>query len=415
MAITADRLLSLPNPSFAMVSFEEILAREGLVKNPDVLSPHYVPENLLYREDLIETIMKELAPALKGKKIKNVFVYGKTGTGKTTSLKFIMQKFLEAKERLKTRANMFYMNCRIYNSRYRIFQNFLKVYFPEVDKPGYGLSHFYEKLIELLKRGERIILILDEVDAIKDIDELIYTLTRSNDDSKEGGLSIVGISNKLGFKSELDPRTRSSLYEKEVIFFPYDAKQLRGIILQRVKLGFKSGAVADNALSLIAAITAQENGDARYALKLLQNAADIAEKEGAELLEEKHVELARRQAEFDIAAEALKNLPLHQQLIVYALAKMSINKAKVKTLFEEVGDGYFFSGDLYNYYTKVCRALRKKPKSARSYRDYINELDNLGLISTTYTSKGIRGHTRLIKIGVNAEDATTIIEKQIGI
>ncbi|RME78931.1 MAG: cell division control protein Cdc6, partial [Methanobacteriota archaeon] len=254
----------------------------------------------------------------------------------------------------------------------------------------------------------------DEIDVVKDIDDLIYTLVRANDEIKKGGLSIIGISNKLGFKADLDPRSRSSLYEREIIFPPYDARQLKGILLQRVKLGFKRGSVSSSAASLIAAITAQENGDARYALKLLQTAGEIAESSNHDLLEEKHVEMARRQVEYDIAAEAMRSLPMNHQLVLYSLAKLTLSKNTALTM-EGSDNKYFFSGDLYEAYCRVCRQLRKKAKSARSYRDYINELESLGLISTVFTSKGIKGHTRLIRIGHNPEDVISIVERVLDI
>ncbi|RME79648.1 MAG: hypothetical protein D6769_01740, partial [Methanobacteriota archaeon] len=142
-------------------TFEEILNNDALIKDASVLSPHYVPDMLLYREEQIGAIMKEVAPALKNQKPKNIFVYGKTGTGKTTSLKFIMQKFDETKKKHNKGASIFYMNCRIYNSRYRIFQKFLKNYYDEIEKPGFGLSYFYEKMLEKLSEGEQIVLVLD--------------------------------------------------------------------------------------------------------------------------------------------------------------------------------------------------------------------------------------------------------------
>ena len=55
--------------------------------------------------------------------------------------------------------------------------------------------------------------ILDEIDGVKDLDDLIYTLTRINSDIKAGGVTIIGISNRVSFKESLDPRSLSTLYE----------------------------------------------------------------------------------------------------------------------------------------------------------------------------------------------------------
>jgi cell division control protein 6 len=395
-----------------MPNFEEILNKKSIIKDMNALSPHFIPDNILYRDNEIEAIARTIAPVFKNQKPRNLFVYGKTGTGKTTCVKYVAKKMLELKDRYDIKAEIYYMNCRVYDSRYKVMQNFLKNYYPEIEKSGFGLSYFYEKLIDNLSQGKHVVLILDEIDVIRDLDELIYTIIRVNDDLKAGSVSIVGISNKLGFKSRLDPRSKSSLYETEVIFSPYDAVQLRGILEQRAKIAFEPNTVVPNALSLIAAITAQESGDARYALKLLHTSAEIAEQEGSNLIEERHVENARRKVEYDIAAEAIRTLPLHHQLILYSLAKLTLNN-KNKSLGDDEDGNYFFSGDLYQMYVKCCKQFYKKPKSARSYRDYINELESLGLVSTVFTSKGIRGHTRLVKIGHNPDDVIDIISKKL--
>ncbi len=398
----------------SMANFEEILSRSTLFVNRDVLSPHYIPKTLPFREEYVEQIMQILSPAFRGQKPKNLFIYGTTGTGKTCSIKFVLDRFNRFGEDKKANAKMIYINCRVYNSRYRIMNKTMKFFAPELEKTGFGLTFIYEKMIELLNTGMQLVVVLDEIDMIKDLDDLVYTITRVNDEvgdagGKKGGVTIVGISNKLSFKNELDPRSRSSLYESETIFPPYTAPQLKSILEQRVEMGFRKNSVSQGAINLIAAITAHETGDARYALKLLERAGEVAENGQKEFVEEKDVEEARKRVEYDIASEAITTLPINQQLVLYAIAKLS---ASTKFLEPEL-DGYLFSGDVYNNYMKIARKLGRKPKSARWYREYLSELEVLGLISTMLSGKGIKGRTRLIKIGHNAEDVIRIVEKNM--
>ncbi|MEM4335391.1 MAG: AAA family ATPase [Candidatus Anstonellales archaeon] len=396
-----------------MANFEDILSRSTLFVNKNVLSPHYIPAFLPFREEYMEQIMQVLSPALQYQKPKNLFIYGKTGTGKTCSIKLVLDKFNKFAEEKKLNAKMLYINCRVYNSRYRVMNKIMKFFVPELEKTGFGLTFIYEKLIELLNSGMQLVVVLDEIDMVKDLDDLVYTITRANDELKEkkGGVTVVGISNKLSFKSELDPRSKSSLYETEIVFPPYEAPQLKSILEQRVAAGFKKNSVSQGAINLIAAIAAHETGDARHALKLLEKAGEIAENAGKEVVEESDVEEARKRVEYDIASEAITTLPINQQLVLYAIAKLSTT---TKFLDPEL-DGYLFSGDVYNSYVKIARKIGKKPKSVRWYREYLNELEILGLISTMFSGKGIRGRTRLIKIGHNAEDVIRIVEKSIGL
>ncbi len=393
-----------------MPGFDQILSKRSIFKDVTVLSPHFVPKDLPFRERHISEIMTVLSPALKCQKPRNLIIYGKTGTGKTCCIKKIMEEF-EGYRKDKG-SSMQYVNCRIYNSRYRILQRILRDYVPELDKSGFGLPFLYEKLIELASTGVQMVIVLDEVDMVKDLDELVYTLTRSNDEIKKGGVSIVGISNKLSFKDALDPRSRSSLYETEMIFEPYTAEQLQKILLQRVDAGFEKNVVEPAAVNLAAAITSQESGDARFALKLLNKAGDVAEQEGRMKLTDHDVESARKMVELDLTMETVNTLPEMHQIVLYAIASITLTGSKYSRL-EGVESGFLFSGEVYEEYENTCKKLRKRPRSTRWYKEYLNELDMLGLITTTPSGKGIRGQTTLIKMGPSPASIMEIVRPNL--
>jgi cell division control protein 6 len=358
----------------------------------------------------IMEIMKLLSPAIKGQKPKNLIIYGKTGTGKTCSVKKVMEEF----EKLNTDARMHYLNCRIYNSRYRILQRMLKNYAPELEKTGFGLPYLYEKLVDVIKKGHQIIVVLDEIDMIKDLDELVYTLTRVNDETQNGGVTMIGISNKLSFKDALDPRSRSSLYETEMVFPPYTSEQLRQILAQRVPEAFKENAVEDSAINLAAAITAKESGDARYALKLLLKAGEIADQNGKEKITDSDVEAAREKVELDLVGETINTLPEMHQVVLHAIASLSIKGSRYSRLEDmEIEKGFLLSGEAYEEYERTCERLKKKARSLRWFKEYINDLEMLGLVTTMPSSKGIRGHTTLIRIGQNPEDIYNITKRNL--
>jgi cell division control protein 6 len=391
-------------------SFQEILSRSSIFRDRNVLSPHYIPSTLPHREKEIGAVMSVISPALKGEKPRSLFIYGTTGTGKTSCVKYVMERFEDMKS---DKAKMCYVNCRIYNTRYRVFHKLMKDNLPEYAKTGYGLSFFYEKIIDLINsNGTNIIIVLDEVDMVKDLDDLIYTLTRANDDLKIGGISIVGISNKLSFKDRLDPRSKSTLYETEMVFPPYTSNQLRSILEQRVKLGFSEGAVDEFAMNLAAAMAAQDNGDARYALKLIMRAGEIVDEEGAGVVSEKHVTAARKSVDEDVSIEAISTLPQHQQIVLYSIASLSMDGGRYSKLVENT-ENYLLSGEVYENYLRDAKNFKKEPRSSRWYREYINELEMLGLINTVESGKGMRGHTRLIKLAYSPVKVKSIVEKNI--
>ncbi len=391
-----------------MTSFEEILSKNSIFRNANALSPHYVPQILPFRDAQIKNVMNLVSPALKNQKPKNLFIYGKTGTGKTCTVKHVMHKF----NIMNSNSSMSYINCRIYNSRYRLMHKLLKQYMPSMDKAGFGLPYFYEKLIELLNQGKQIVVVLDEIDMVKDLDELIYTLTRINDEINDGGLTLLGISNRLSFKNELDPRSKSSLYENELIFPPYSSPQLTHILEQRISIGFAENSVERSAINLAAAITAQESGDARYALKLLSKAGEMAEYNKSELVTDKEVELARKKVDIDLMQEAIASLPEHHQLVLYASAILSSSGGQYSRLGEDPKfEGFLFSGEVYDQYSKLCAEFNKKPRTTRWFREYLNDLEMLGLITSKVSSKGIRGHATLIRLGKESSEVLKLLER----
>ena len=307
------------------------------------------------------------------------------------------------------------MNCRIYNSRYRVLQKITKDFIPEMDKAGFGVATLYEKILAWISGGSRrLIIVLDEGDMVGDLDELMYTLTRANDDLKHGSLSIIGISNKLDFKNVLDPRSRSSLCETEMVFAPYTPSQLQAILLQRSQMGFGQDAVDESAINLAAAIAAQETGDARYALRLLLKAGEIADEHSLMHISDKEVEDARKNVDSDIAAEIIATLPDQQQLVLYAASALSLSGSKYAKLFaaSDDEDGRFLaSGEVYEEYTRACKAFKRKKRSSRWYREYLNDLEMLGLITMVESGPGMRGHTRLIKVGYPPLQIKALIEK----
>ena len=179
------------------MNFKDILAERSVFVNRDALSPHFLPEKILHRDKEIEKIMRALVPVFKGRKPRTIFIYGKTGTGKTSSDKHVMKQFTE----IPSNGTIIYTNCRMHNTRYKILQK-ISTDTVGFSKSGFPPSVFYDKILDWIEAGKRsLVLVLDEVDMVKDLNDLIYTLTRANDELKEGDISLVGISNRISFKN----------------------------------------------------------------------------------------------------------------------------------------------------------------------------------------------------------------------
>lgn len=390
--------------------FDDIFKESKIFLKREVLSPHYIPHNLLFRDKQMQDIAKYMAPSLKGERGRNLFVYGKTGTGKTSCMKSVIDKIRSLPI---SKARISYINCRVYNSRYRILHKIVSDYLPLYAKRGYGVVDIYERVISWIEEdGKILVVVLDEIDVVKDLDDLIYTLTRANSDMRAGGIALVGISNKVSFKDVLDPRSLSTLDENELVFSPYNSNELAQILKERVAEGFKKGVVDQAAINLAAALAAKDSGDARLAVKIITKAGELAEERDLAMVTSNEVTEAAKFAEEDIAYEVINTLPEHQRLIVYAIALLSLQGSRYKRL-SETGDMYLFSGDIYDKYVSVSNSLQKEAKSSRWYRKFISDLDMQGIIISYESGKGIRGHTKLIKLAYPPEKIKESIERTL--
>jgi cell division control protein 6 len=240
---------------------------------------------------------------------------------------------------------------------------------------------------------------LDEIDHLvkSSGDESLYQLTRINEGSPGGQMSIVGVSNDLMFKEMLDPRVLSSLSEEEIVFHPYTAVELVDILSERANVAFNEGVVSDGVIQLCAALAAAEHGDARRALDLLRVAAELAEREGAERVEERHVRAAFGVIEQGRIYEALSTLPLHGRIVllsVYQCVRAGIQKVT--------------TGAVYNQYRNVCAALGVEPLTDRRVSSIISELTMMGVLSSDVVSYGRYGRTRRIALNVPMEELENV-------
>lgn len=390
--------------------FEKEIKRSTIFEDRNVLSPHYIPDHLPYREKEITKVMKLIAPALSQKRPSNLFIYGKTGVGKTAVVKHVLEKLKETKQKYEAKVDSIYMNCRMHNTKYQVLLKLAQRAEPKENFLGLSSTHLYERFLEYVGKGLVFVVVLDEIDKVKDLDELMYALTRSNDDLQKGHVGLIGISNKIDFKEKLDPRSKSTLCQDEMVFAPYNAEQLNAILSERAAVGFKKGYAQDGAISLASAYAAQESGDARYALRLLLKAGELADAKNDKVTDS-YVKKARNAVEEDIVIELINTLPEHQSIVLYAIAGLTAEGSKYRRLTDN-GDRVLFSGEAYEGYEALCKKWKISARSARWFREYLNELEMMGLITTTMSGPGIRGNTRLIRLAFAAKKVKNAVEKR---
>ena len=394
--------------------FQKQLEKVSVFTDRNIITPHYNPKRLPFRDRQIDEISQLLSTSLQGAKPNNLFIYGKVGTGKTVTVNNVLAQLQEFIVHNGSKVDFAYVNCRNHNTKYKSITKVLSKFYPEEDFIGYSSAFVYEKLLAYAGgQNKQLILVLDEVDKVKDLDELIYSLTRANDELEQGGIALIGISNNLFFKDKLDARTKSALLEREMVFPPYNASELKSILEERVKLAFKPNSVKDSAINLASALAAQETGDARAAVMLMLRAGEEADRNLVTEVTDHHVSTAKSRVEEEVTLNMVETLPRQQQIVIYALSLMTLQGHGYDKLNGVREKGVFFSGDAYREYERIAKSMSEQSVSSRWFREYVNELETYGILVTTASGKGVRGTTTLIKLGFDARKLQKALEKEL--
>lgn len=372
--------------------FQRYLKNKTVFRNKQILTDQYIPSIILHRQDKINQIASTTAPTLRGEKISNIFIFGTVGTGKSLSVKYVMSQLIKNSDKVK----VIFINCKmkkISDTEYRLVAEMAREMGCIVPSTGLPTDEIYKMFFEAIDLKEQsIVLVLDEIDALvnKTGDEILYNLTRINQDLKKAKLSIIGISNDVSFTENLDPRVKSSLSEEEIIFQPYNAHQLQDILIQRTALAFNEDVIEQGVIQKCAALAAQEHGDARKALDLMRIAGEIVEREGSNKITTDYVDKAENKLDSDKIIEVVRGQPKQSLTVLASIILLTNN-----------GEENIQTGDVYSVYENLCNSSGLKHLTQRRVTDLVGELDMLGIINARVISKGRYGRTREIRLNLS--------------
>ncbi|PSP70588.1 cell division control protein Cdc6 [Halobacteriales archaeon QH_8_67_27] len=436
--------------------FDDLLAGDPIFESKEVLRPSYTPQKLPHREEQINNMATILVTALRGDSPSNILIYGKTGTGKTASAKFVSTELESTSQKYEVPCEVEYINCEVTDTQYRVLAQLANKFiekneavieaelgeledlreraraeesdsalaeteydsvaavedridqlredeksFEQVPMTGWPTDRVYTTFFDAVDYHERVVVImLDEIDKLveKSGDDTLYNLSRMNSELEHSRVSIMGISNDLKFTDFLDPRVKSSLGEEEIVFPPYDANQLRDILEHRAEVAFEGEALTDDVIPLCAAFAAQEHGDARRALDLLRTAGELAERDQTDFVNEDHVRKAQEKIELDRVVEVVRTLPTQSKLVLFAII-----------MLEKNGVHNINTGEVYNVYQRLCEEIDVDMLTQRRVTDLISELDMLGIVNAVVVSKGRYGRTKEISLSVPIDETEAVL------
>ncbi|MHA1124588.1 MAG: ORC1-type DNA replication protein [Candidatus Heimdallarchaeota archaeon] len=381
--------------------FDRFITSPSIFKNHEVLRPSHIPERLPHRDLEIQALGKALGNALRNDRPSNIFLYGKTGTGKTIVSKFVTKYLKDRASKIGKNIIVSMLNCVEVDTDYRVLARLCEKVGETVPFTGLPTDEVYKRFKNKLDaKKQLLIVVFDELDKLhnKSGDNVLYQLTRINTDLKKAQVSLVCITNDLSFKETLDPRVRSSLSEEELVFKPYNANQLEDILTDRAREGFNDEVLDNGVISLCAALAAQEHGDARRALDLLRVAAELSERSNETQVNVMHVRKATKQIEKNTVEEVLVSLPVQTKVVLWAVYVLEKSNLKVIT-----------TGDLYKVYLELCKITGLDPITPRRTNSLLNELSMLGIVNTKVVSMGRHGRTTKVSLSASQREVRNIL------
>ena len=116
--------------------------------------------------------------------------------------------------------------------------------------------------------------------------------------------------------------------------------------------------------------------------------------------------------EEEVIKSMVLTLPVQLQLVLLAISEKSLSPKGILKITGQFDSNVLYSGEVYEKYEELCKRYSEKIVSTRWFREYINELETYGFITTTVSGKGFKGNTTLIKLGFDAKNLANMIVKE---
>lgn len=349
-----------------------------------------LPSKIIGREEQTEKLLSHIMSLGDGFVVPFVSVYGRSGSGKSTVVKFVCENLLDL-------ISFRFVNLRkartIFGCANMILGNLNGESLSSAQGLNKAVDCIQSQIECILGKDEKkyFVLVLDEYDVIfsdsrGNPSDFVYKLLQMEENLRERGLwvCIITISNNALFEYELDDRVKSRMGSAEIHFTPYSENNVLGILYDRAKKAFKIKLDGD-VLNHCAKLASSDHGDARRALDLLRVAGEICDG----VIKKDDVTKAQKIIQKDRVDEIVANASYHMRCVVGAIVSLAIVKEQ----------SWSATSNIFKRYTEIVS--KDNPLKYRRVSDLLVELENTGILVSRAYSRGRGGYGKEYKLKVD--------------
>ncbi len=367
------------------------------------LDQSFIPDTLNFREDHIRRISQNFRELFvsKGGGLEgfstNIALTGSAGIGKTVTSRYTVERLQTMAEKYRVKVYIDYKNCWTTRTKTSILRSILRDQFGVASR-GFSDEESTDILIRRLNSEQAyLILILDEVSVLqqKDIRGFIHLPEEFGSSHR---ISLIMISRPTEWKVALSSMVSQRI--ADVIHFdPYNYEETREILDYRAKLAFKSHALSDDIIDMVAEISDQTK-NLRHGIETLYRSGRAADQKRIDEISPELIRRAKNDVYPEMRADILEELNTHELITALSVARRLHHKGITATTIEHS----------FKNYRIICEEWNVSSNGEAAFRNYLSTLETIGILGKV--TKGVKGRKGVrARLTIHDVPAAILIER----